>query len=470
MKKGRSAEEKRIFNRVEKYNQQHLFRFWDELTRIERDMLIKDISKIDFELFKRFLNLRDKAEPERRDISLPSINTLPETDLQRENERKASVAGVELLSSSKTAVFTAAGGQSSRLGLDYPKGAFPVTPIKKKSLFQVHAEKILYMQRKFSVRIPWLIMVSETNKAQTEDFFKTHDNFGLDKSCIRFIQQGMFPAFDPSGKIYLKEKHRVYLSPSGHGGTFSALKDSGALSWLKEIGVEEIFYFQVDNVLVKVPDPVFVGYHVLNRCDMSSKCVMKKHPKEKVGVFAEENGKTVVVEYTELEKLEHLREGLGPESFKAGNIAIHMINVVFANSIVRKGLRLPFHMAFKAVPHIDRSGNRVVPDAPNGYKVETFIFDALRSTRKSIVMETKREEEFSPLKNKSGDASPATVERDQIRLFAGWLEASGIVPPRLPDGMPRYKLEISPLYAPCKEDFMNKVQKDTTIEKATYFE
>jgi UDP-N-acetylglucosamine/UDP-N-acetylgalactosamine diphosphorylase len=470
MKKGRSAEEKRIFNKVEKYNQQHLFQFWDELNRIERDLLINDISKINFELFKKFLNLRNKTEPERRDITLPSIITVPETDLQKENERKASIAGIESLSLSKISVFTAAGGQSSRLGLDHPKGAFPVTPIKKKSLFQVHAEKILYMQRKFSVRIPWFIMVSETNKVQTEDFFKTHNNFGLDKSHIRFIQQGMFPAFDPSGKIYLKEKHRVYLSPSGHGGTFSALKDSGALSWLKEIGIEEIFYFQVDNVIVKVLDPVFVGYHVLNRCDMSSKCVMKKNFKEKVGVFAEENGKTVVVEYTELEKLKHLREGLGPESFKAGNIAIHMINVEFAKSLVRKGLRLPFHMAFKTVPHIDSKGNRVVPDAPNGYKVEMFIFDALRSTRNSIVMETKREEEFSPLKNKSGDASPATVERDQIRLFAGWLEACGIVSPRLPDGMPRYKLEISPLYAPCKEDFMNKVPKDTTIDKATYFE
>ncbi|UCB47040.1 MAG: UTP--glucose-1-phosphate uridylyltransferase [Spirochaetota bacterium] len=470
MKKGRTAEEQKIVRRVEKNGQQHLFQFWDELTEYEKDILIKDIQKIDFELFKIFLNLIEEPECKERDITLPTIITVPETDFQRRKEREAYRLGCELISMSKLAVFTAAGGQSSRLGLEYPKGAYPVTPIKKKSLFQVHAEKILYMQRRFDVKIPWIIMVSETNKEQTEEFFNLHDSFGLDKKYVRFIQQGMFPAFDRSGKIFLQEKNRVFLSPSGHGGTFSALKDSGAISWLARLGVEEIFYHQVDNVLVKILDPVFIGYHVINRCGMSSKCVMKKAPKEKVGVFAEENGRKVVIEYTELENLKNLRDGLGAESFTAGNIAIHIINIGFAKKLVSKGLQLPFHMAFKAVPYVDGRGRKVVSESPNGHKVETFIFDALRDSKNSIIMEIIREEEFSPLKNKSGDASPDTVERDQICLYANWLVDAGIEVPKLSDGKPRYKLEVSPLYAPFKEDFLNRVPKNTTIDEAAYFE
>ena len=468
MARGRSSSERKLEILLKKNGQSHLLRFWDELNDTEKDTLVSNLKKIDFELFKKFFDQENTGAG--RDIDLPPIIEIPKQPAQKRNEKEAFDAGCRMIGESKLAVFTAAGGQSSRLGLDFPKGAFGITPIKKKSLFQVHAEKIRYMQDRFAVEIPWVIMVSETNGEQTREFFESSGFFGLKRDLIRIVEQRGFPAFDPEGRIFLSEKGRVFTSPSGHGGTFLALKDSGALSWLKGLGVEEIFYFQVDNVLLKLLDPVFIGYHILSRSEMSSKCVMKKHPKEKVGVFVSEKGRKAVIEYTELSTLDGLKQGINPESFRAGNIAIHVINLGFARRIVRGGFKLPLHRAYKRVPHIGPGGERIVPELPNGYKIETFIFDALRYASRSVVMEVVREDEFSPLKNRSGDASPKTVERDQVEFFARWLEDAGIEVPKDSRGRPKYRIEISPLFASLKEDFLKKAPQGLTVKGDTYIE
>jgi UDP-N-acetylglucosamine/UDP-N-acetylgalactosamine diphosphorylase len=470
MATGRNEHETELFKALKERGQDHLLCFWDELSERERDMLVADMDRLDFELFDRFLETPPYKSYSGNDLRLPPIIAVPDTRMLREKEKSAFDSGCGLLRDSKVAVFTAAGGQSSRLGIDSPKGTFRVTPIRRKSLFQVLAEKIQYMQKRFAVRIPWVIMVSSTNGEQTRTFFESNRFFGLARDLIRFVEQEEFAAFDASGRIYLREKHRIFMNPSGHGGTFRALKNSGALSWLSDLGVEEIFYCQVDNVLVKVLDPVFIGYHALSGSDMSSKCVMKKHPKEKVGVFVCERGKTAVIEYTELEMLKGLKKGLTPESFRAGSIAIHMINLRFAEKLVSGGLKLPFHRAHKTVGHIGMDGERVSPENPNGYKIETFIFDALKEAGNSVVMEVLREEEFSPLKNKRGEASPRSVEKDQVFFFSGWLEKAGIELPKLPDGSPKYKVEVSPLYAAMKDDFLLKIDKETALKEDTYIE
>jgi UDP-N-acetylglucosamine/UDP-N-acetylgalactosamine diphosphorylase len=468
MIKGRNPEEKNLIEKILKFNQGHLFHFWEELDNTGKDSLINDIRSIDLEVVKRAMNLVSRKENRQRKISPPQIIALPASEEENEKRKKADEVGTRYLKSSKVAVFTAAGGQSSRLGLNIPKGAFRVTPIKKKSLFQVHAEKILFMQKKYQSQIPWLIMVSETNRDQTLEFFQKNHFFGLDEDSVRFIEQGMYPAFDEQGKIFLKSKNSVFLSPSGHGGTFQALNDSGALTWLKESGIEEIFYFQVDNVLVKVLDPVFIGYHVSNKCEMSSKCVSKRDPMEKLGVFVVEDGKVTVVEYSELSGLLSDSTDFTVESYSAGSIAIHMLNVDFAKKMGEGVYTLPLHLAHKAIPYTDSSGKRVVTDRPNGYKAETFIFDALKKVTSTIIMEVRRDIEFSPLKNKSGEDSPQTVFEDQLRLFAQWFNIVGISVPHNDRALPLYKLEVSPLFASMEEDFLEKVVPDIVVDKDTY--
>ncbi|HUT65948.1 MAG TPA: UTP--glucose-1-phosphate uridylyltransferase, partial [Spirochaetota bacterium] len=203
MIQGRNAYEKKLIGLMEQNGQFHLLRFWDELNDAGKDLLIGDLKKIDFKLFKRFLDIEDEVASKNRDVSLPPVIEIPKSSAQKKREKEAFEVGCRLIGESKLAVFTAAGGQSSRLGLDYPKGAYGVTPIKKKPLFQVYAEKIRYMQDRFGVGIPWIIMVSETNREQTREFFESNGFFGLKIDRVRFVEQGGFPAYDPSGKIFL---------------------------------------------------------------------------------------------------------------------------------------------------------------------------------------------------------------------------------------------------------------------------
>ncbi|MFW6139352.1 MAG: UTP--glucose-1-phosphate uridylyltransferase [Spirochaetota bacterium] len=470
MIKARTVHEQEIIDKVYRHGQEHLLRFWEQLNEQQKDLLVSDLEKIDFVLIREALPLIKEKKAAARYVSPPEVIHVPESGAERERRKEAERKGASLISGSKAAALTAAGGQSTRLGIDAPKGTYPVTPVKKKSLFQVLAEKILAAQRKYSVKIPWIIMVSKTNRDQTIDFFKSNGFFGLDPGYVRFIEQGMNPAIDQEGKIFLAEKHRVFLSPNGHGGVFGALKNSGSFHWLNQMGAQELFYFQVDNVLVRVLDPVYVGYHALGDCQMSSKGVKKKDPSEKMGVFVREDGRTALVEYSELFSVHLEQGGDAAKTLMAGNIAIHMISLDFAQEVAAGELKLPFHLAYKKVPHVDEHGNTIKPQRPCGYKIESFIFDALKLASRTMIMEVERQKEFSPLKNRSGDDSPETVYRDQVLLYARWLEDAGIDVPRDHEGMPKYSLEVSPLFAACEEEFVDKVDKNLAVNKDTYIE
>jgi UDP-N-acetylglucosamine/UDP-N-acetylgalactosamine diphosphorylase len=469
MIRGRNGDEQRRVDELYACKQEHLLRFWDELSDEERDGLMEDIRKIDFTWVQDVRPLLHGESLSTRVVEKPEVIEIPRNPTQIKAEKEAFQHGASLIREGKTAAFTAAGGQSSRLGLDTPKGTYPVSLIRHKSLFQVHAEKIAFLQEKFAVKIPWFIMVSETNHAETVRFFEEQRFFGLDTDFVRFLEQGMFPAMDEDGKLFLREKNRVFLNPTGHGGTLSTLRDSGALQWLNTLGVQEVFYFQVDNVLIKILDPVFLGYHGARGCEMSSKCVMKRDEGEKIGVFVIEEGSPTVVEYSELESIV-LSDGSSVNDLRAGNIAIHIINVDFALRAIAGSMNLPLHVAHKAIPHVDSSGRKRKPSKPNGYKLETFIFDALKDVRNTVIMVVDRGEEFSPLKNRSGEDSPETVRRDQRRFFARWFEDAGIRVPYGTDGEPRFCLEVSPRFAAFREDFLEKIDRSIEIEGDLYIE
>ena len=469
MARARNKNEEKKILALQRSSQGHLLRFWEELSDSEKDELMRDIAQVDFTWVQRAIPLLQEESLEKRVIQKPDVISIPTTPEQIKAETEALGVGEKLIRGGKASVFTAAGGQSSRLGLDTPKGSYPVSLVRHKTLFQLHAEKIAFLQQKFDVKIPWLIMVSQTNHGQTREYFEENGYLGLDRSYVRFLEQGMFPAMDGDGKLFLREKNRIFLNPTGHGGTFSTLADSGALLWLKELGVQEIFYFQVDNALVKVLDPVFLGYHTGRKCEMSSKCVMKRDMGEKIGVFVIEDGAPTVVEYSELTAIE-FSDGSKVEDLRAGNPAIHVINVDFAMKITGGPLLLPLHLAHKAIPHVDERGRSIKPTEPNGYKFETFIFDALKNVANTVIMEVARHEEFSPLKNRTGDDSPHTVQRDQLRFYASWFEQAGISVPRDKDGEPLYALEVSPLFAAFREDFLRKIDQSMRIEGDIYID
>ena len=373
---------------------------------------------------------------------------------------KARAAGDAALRAGRVAAFTVAGGQGTRLGYEGPKGAFPVTPVRRKPLFQVFAEKIRAAGLRHGRPLHWFIMTSHQNHAATEAFFAEHKCFGLDRAHVHFFRQGRMPAVDFAGKILLESPGAIALSPDGHGGSLRALERCGALDLLERERIDLRSYFQVDNPLVRCVDPAFIGWHVLRSSQMSSKMVPKAHAEEKLGHFCRQADRLVVVEYSDL-PLAMQRETLpdGRLRYAAGSIAIHLLDRDFIRHLASGGAALPFHRADKKVPTIDAAGRPVKPAAANAVKFELFVFDALPFARNPLVIETSRADDFSPVKNAEGADSPQTCRDDQLRQFARWLAAHGVAVETDATGLPAAEIEISPLFGYDEESFAEAWKK-----------
>jgi UDP-N-acetylglucosamine/UDP-N-acetylgalactosamine diphosphorylase len=291
-------------------------------------------------------------------------------------------------------------------------------------------------------------MTSPMNHAATVEIFEKNDFYGLTRENVVIFQQGTLPNFGFDGKILLADKASIARSPDGHGGAIGALHRSGAVADMKKRGVECLSYWQVDNPLVKLFDPLFIGLHVLDGAQMSSKAVIKNAPKEKVGNFCLVDGKVTVIEYSDLP--DELAEQHAPDGslrFHLGSIAIHIINTDFVEKLGTEGGSLPLHRAVKKIPCIDLQGNPVEPDEPNGIKLESFIFDALPLADHSIILEIVRSDQFAPTKNATGVDSAESCRAMMVARAARWLEAAGVEVPRLPDGSVDCLIEIAPSFA-----------------------
>ena len=350
----------------------------------------------------------------------------PEDEEKKALYKKAVVAGLEAVKAGKVAAFTVAGGQGTRLGYDGPKGTLPVSPVKQKSLFELFADQLKGLADKHSVAIPWYIMCSPLNIAATESFFNENDFFGLSSADVNFFEQGVMPAVDFEGSLLRASEESLALSPNGHGGSLKALIDSGAIADMKSRGIEHVSYFQVDNPLISILNPLFVGLHVLNESDMSSRSLTKVGPFEKLGNFVIANEKMTIIEYSDLpdEKAEEV-DAEGRLRYRAGSPAIHIIRRDFIEKFADASLSLPYHRAEKKVPYLNSTGEKIVPEVANAVKFETFIFDALPLAQNSIILEADREEEFSPVKNKTGVDSLESSQKDQVAKAARWLKAAG---------------------------------------------
>jgi UDP-N-acetylglucosamine/UDP-N-acetylgalactosamine diphosphorylase len=309
-------------------------------------------------------------------------------------------------------------------------------------------------------------MTSPLNNAATKEIFEKNDYFGLGRENIFIFQQGTLPNFDFDGKILMADKDTIATSPDGHGGSLKALYKSGAIADMRKRGVETISYFQVDNPLVRLIDPLFIGLHAMDDAGMSSKALIKADPLEKVGNFCLVDGKVTVIEYSDLpDEAAYRKNEDGSLAFELGSIAIHLISVSFVEKLNEGGgFALPIHRAVKKIPHIDENGKPVQPEKPNGVKLETFVFDALPLADCSIILETLREEEFAPVKNATGTDSPDVTRRMMIERAAAWLEAARVKVPRTPDGTPDCVLEIAPRFALTPEDLKAKLDRIPPIQ------
>ena len=439
--------------KVYKANQEHVFRFWEELDEAQRRGLLDQLADFDFQQISTLAELvHADAEPQGEITPLPTERP----DAVRRAELEA--IGWDALKAGKVACLVVAGGQGTRLGWVGPKGTYPIGPVSGKSLFQLFAEQIQATGTRAGQALRYYVLTSRLNREATERAFSEASYFGLEQEQVTFLTQSDLPNTDPEGKLLMATKSEVAASPNGHGGTFSALVDSDALDTLTEAGVEHLFYWQVDNPLCRVADPVFLGAHIQGGAEASTKVVRKEDPSEKIGLVVLREGKAGVVEYSEMsDEQKQARDDDGELTFRGGNTAIHAFSIAFLQRLAEGSFKLNYHLARKKVPHVDEEGNPVEPEEPNGCKFETFIFEILGEAETHVALEVERADEFEPLKNASGPYSPETVKAALSAQAKRWLEAAGAT-------VEAERYEVSPLTALDAEELKSKLSElDLTV-------
>ncbi len=433
--------------------QEHVLARLAVLEPARRARLERELAALDYDLLRDLARLARAGEGGRSSPSFEPPELFPARRGPEEERRaaRARAVGSELLGKGQVGFVLVAGGQASRLGFEAPKGAFPVGPVTGLSLFGFHAHRLGAAARRHSVRVPWYVMTSPANQGATAEFFEQQGFFGLPREDVTFFSQDMLPALDEDGRLLFSAPEALFVAPNGHGGSLLALARSGALEDMRERGIEELSYFQVDNPLARPADPLFLGLHRLAGAGMSSKVVKKRDAAEKVGVIGHVDGKLTCIEYSDLPaELRDAREPGGELAFRAGNIAVHVLSRAFVDELTRAGFELPWHVARKRMSVVEPDGRTV---ERTGVKFETFVFDALSRSPATVTLEVLRAEEFSPVKNASGVDSPATCRADLCRLFEKWVRAAGLpLPP--PDDQGNLPIEVDPLFAETQDEFL----------------
>ncbi len=445
-----SAEE--ILALLERYDQSHIIDHWKRLSPDKQKELSRDLLALDFDLvFELFNQASESKSPSSSPAITPaSIIPIPRTDPERASHQEARRQGEELIRKNKVAILIVAGGQGSRLGFHGPKGKLAITPVKKKSLFQLFAETIKALSLRYQADLPLLLMTNPENHDETRIFFEGNNFWGLSPRRVYFFDQGMLPTLTANGTLILKDETHILTNPDGHGGSLKALHTSGLLGILMNEGFSDLFYCQVDNPLVRIADPVFIGYHRLKEAEISTKVVRRQNIDEKVGIYGLVNGKPGIVEYSDFPHGEYqATDEAGRPRHWAGNTAIHMISLDFIKRLNHGGFALPFHRAVKKIEYFRENRSKIEED---GIKFETFVFDAIPLAQKTCALEVVREEEFSPVKNKDGIDSPATAEAALSSLYRVWLKDAGI---QTASGG---RVEISPLFALDREELRRKMK------------
>lgn len=401
---------------LKKYGQEHLLSNYEKLSNEDKNRLLNDILTIDFgEISKLYEQTKHKIKFE--NCKIEPIEHVDKAKLSNEEIQKYSEIGIEQIKKGKLAAMTMAGGQGTRLGHNGPKGTFDLGLDSHKSIFEILCDTLKLARKKYGVVVPWYIMTSDENNDETVEFFEKNNYFDYPKEAVKFFIQGEMPMINTEGKILLNEEGLIKQAGAGHGAIFEAMRKNGIIYEMQNKGIEWVFIGGVDNVLVKMVDPVLIGLSIERNVLAAGKSVVKANPHEKVGVFCKKDGKPSVIEYSEISnELAEAVDEKGELLLGESHILCNQFNIKILEELAKN--KLPYHVAFKKATYMDEKGNIISPTEPNAYKFEAFIFDAFSSIPEMLVMRVKREEEFAPVKNAEGVDSPETARKLYKDYFA----------------------------------------------------
>lgn len=394
---------KQAFDKLNQYGQTHLLKYYEELSPVEKEGLLKQIEETDFSVAKGFIT----HETETKKGKITPISSMQIEEIAQKKEQLEAL-GLEAIKACRVGAVLLAGGMGTRLGTDEPKGVFNVGMTKDLYIFECLMNNLLAVVKQAEAWVPLFIMTSDKNHERTVQFFKEHDFFGYRKDRVWFFKQEMAPAVDRNGKVLLEQKGKISTSPNGNGGWFVSLAKNGLLQKIHEMGIEWLNIFAVDNVLQRMADPVFVGAVIESRAEVGSKVVKKASPEEKVGVMCLEDGRPSIVEYYELtEEMRYERNDKGELAYNFGVILNYLFSVEALERIMSHKLSL--HVVEKKVACLNEAGEEVRPEEPNGYKFEQLVLDMIHDLDSCLPFEVVREKEFAPIKNAVGVDSVETA-------------------------------------------------------------
>lgn len=409
---------------LQDHGQSHLLAHYDLLSADQQQHLLAEVADVDFPWLERVYHDVQQEAVHHSHVIEP-IESTDYNAISQEQRDEYHRLGMESIARGEVAAFLFAGGQGTRLGSSAPKGCYDIGLPSGKSLFQLQAERLLNLKSRTGFSIPWYIMTSPDNHEATVNFFKDHDYFNYDVEDVLFFQQEVLPAVDYDGKLLMKSPYELALSPNGNGRCFLSLHKAGLLEDMKRRGIQWLFVYGVDNALVKVADPAFVGFTIQSGHPVSSKAIPKKKPTERVGIICMKNGKPGIVEYSEMPQhlTEQYREN-GDLVFNASNVLNHVMHIDFIDRIVHEDI--PYHAARKKVSFVNAAGDLIEPDAPNAFKFEQFMFDYFDRLEGMALLMVRREDDFAPVKNREGDDSPAVAREMLMAQYLRWLADAGL--------------------------------------------
>lgn len=383
------------------HGQEHVLKYYDELSEEQRRSLLSQISKINFSQV-----MAPSASAARKIGELSPVPALSCADAER-GRAEYEALGLAAIRAGKVAAVLLAGGQGTRLGFDAPKGMFNMGVTRELTIFECQFANIKQVTDRAGICFHIFVMTSEVNNEQTIAFFKQKNYFGYPEDKIHFFVQDMAPTCDTRGKLFLESKWKISAAPNGNGGWYDSLIKNGEGDILTREGIEWLNVYSVDNVLQRICDPVFIGATIKSGCNCSAKVVKKVSPDERVGVLCMEDGKPAIVEYYEMPPaLASLRRPDGELKFAYGVTLNYLFKVELLNKTLQK--KLPVHLSFKKIPHIE-NGVLVTPEQPNGYKFELLVLDMIKLMESCLAVEVERDREFAPVKNRVGTDSVETA-------------------------------------------------------------
>jgi len=344
-------------------------------------------------------------------------NLLPLDKYTVSPNQEATSLGQKILKEGRVGAILLAGGQGTRLKFRGPKGAYPISPVKKKSLFQLAIEKAESARKHFGTHLHLALQTASENNLETLSFFEKNGFFGS-KNHIDFFCQGDLPLLDENETLFLHNGSPCMAS-EGNGSFFWSFVQSPLFEKWKKRGIEYVTVMGIDNGLSNPFDEEMIGLHVMEKNDVTIKAILRTRADEKVGLIVQREGQVRIAEYNEVDRdSAEQKTADGSLLFRLANANYFCFTMDFIESIARLAKSdFPLHQAKKVIAPY----NKLL------IKQEYFIFDMFEKAKKIGILLSDRATSFAPLKNAEGVDCPETVKQALLAYYRKLYEAvSGV--------------------------------------------